>query len=312
MRVPRQNEAVSSQQLGVSQRPVRVEHFLALLHSTHGNHLQASILLIVMQPHRSLARWRVIEHVPERNHGLNLVVAKGERVPRHHRRRREMKFAQRFHRKSARQFWKELEKQCNNVFKMLLRHHRKVERLVVVFVRVSPRVRAEERRHLFVVPRQHGVSDAHGLVHGLQILTPRARLTRAHLAHHRDDQQLFIQPRRRRLVVPVADELPQFLLHRARIHREHGIVRNAHDDFTDAQITRRSHAAPRARESRHLHAVELNFVVPKPLRKGAAAAAARVAPARFRRALPRGLRRRGFGRHHRVVSAVAAVARARV
>ena len=68
------NETVPPQQLVVPQRAVRVEHLFPVLHVPYHYHFQHLGMLVVLQTHARPVRLDVVEHVPERNHGLSALV----------------------------------------------------------------------------------------------------------------------------------------------------------------------------------------------------------------------------------------------
>ena len=75
VRVATHDKAVPSEQLRVPGGAVRVEHLLALGDGTDRDHPQRLPVLVVVQSDRRRLRVRVVEHVPERDHGLRGVAA---------------------------------------------------------------------------------------------------------------------------------------------------------------------------------------------------------------------------------------------
>ena len=75
VRVATHDKAVPSEQLRVPGGAVRVEHLLALGDGTDRDHPQRLTVLVVVQSDRRRLRVRVVEHVPERHHGLRGVAA---------------------------------------------------------------------------------------------------------------------------------------------------------------------------------------------------------------------------------------------
>ena len=75
VRVATHDKAVPSEQLLILGGAVRVEHLLALGDGTDRDHPQRFPVLVVVQSDRRRLGIRVVEHVPERHHGLRGVAA---------------------------------------------------------------------------------------------------------------------------------------------------------------------------------------------------------------------------------------------